>query len=787
MEFEKLLAHFKGVTGSGRERMALCPAHNDHTPSLSIGLSEDGEKILINCFAGCKDEEILSAAGLKPSDLFVRSAACRHGGGKESLYVYLDTDGSPLYFKIRTDNADGTKSFCFYQANGKMGVKGVKRVPYNLLSVCAASKVYFVEGEKCAEAIIEQGYVATTLDSGSNSKWTPHLAQYFEGKQVIILPDNDEPGKKYALQAARNIPNAIIKVLPGLAEKEDVFDWLAAGHTMDEVDSLPEYKSSDEAESSDAPSKKDSQAEIMLKLCDKSALKLFMDENNELYATLPVNGHKEVIAVDSKDFSLLLRELFYQEMKYPIRQEILTQVINTLEARGRFENKERHRLYNRVAKADNSFWYDLCDPDCQAVRTSADGWEIRKDIPILFRRYRHQQEQAPPQAEGDIRKILDYVNIKRFQTLFLCWLVTCFVPEIPHPMPIIYGEKGAAKSTACVLLKRLIDPSASDTLSLSKDSRTLVVNFQHHYFLPFDNVSAITDETSDMLCRAITGGSVQQRRLCTNAEDYIFSFMRCIAINGINNVANRTDLLDRSLIFELERVSDTKRRELAAVYEDFERDRPFILGGIFQTLSKAISIFPGVNLDKLPRMADFSRWGYAVAEALGLSGEQFVKDYTENIALQNLSAIESDCVAALVIEFMGRQQEWSGRMSQLHKELLNIAEQNGINQRGKCLPTHPNGLSRRLSQLKSNLASVGISFSKQSKSDGAYITLINEKTSPFPSYHVDIPEDVRQHHGGDGDDDFRRSQLSPSGKAPDHAENEDNGGDEDDFDGAPDF
>lgn len=314
-------------------------------------------------------------------------------------------------------------------------------------------------------------------------------------------------------------------------------------------------------------------------------------------------------------------------------------------------------------------------------------------------------------------------------------------------MPIIYGEKGAAKSTACVLLKQLIDPSATDTLTLQNDTRTLVVNLQQHFFLPFDNVSVINGETSDMLCRAITGGSVHQRRLCTNAEDYIFTFMRCLAINGINNVANRSDLLDRSLLFELERVSEGERKELAEVYRDFEADRPIILGGIFDTLSAAMERFPAVKLDKLPRMADFCRWGYAVAEVLGGRGEQFLREYTANYERQNIEAIEADSVATLIIAFMTNREQWYGRVSGLFVQLVNMAQERGISKNSKSLPSQPNVLSRRLNGIKSNLKAVGITFAKESKSDGAYITLKNENLSPLPSYHVDSAQIMGFKHG----------------------------------------
>lgn len=71
MEIKKILDHFKGVTRKGKGYMALCPAHNDHHPSLSIGFTEDGQRVLIHCFAGCATKDILKEAGLTMSDLYV--------------------------------------------------------------------------------------------------------------------------------------------------------------------------------------------------------------------------------------------------------------------------------------------------------------------------------------------------------------------------------------------------------------------------------------------------------------------------------------------------------------------------------------------------------------------------------------------------------------------------------------------------------------------------------------------------------------------------------------------
>lgn len=782
---QNILSRLKEVKQQGKGYIARCPAHDDHNPSLSISLSEDSSKILIKCFAGCADKDILDAIGLKMSDLFIDKWDKPPDAKRKTQYSYYDVDGKLLYTKTRVDKGDGTKYFYFLQPDGTKGVKGVKRVPYNLPAVLQADKVYFVEGEKCAEAVIKQGCVATTLDSGSNSRWLPEYAKYFEGKQVTIIPDNDKPGMKYAQEIAKNIPHAVIKQLPGLAEKEDIFDWLAAGHTMTEVDALSGSKPSGEEKSSDIPEEKSTQAETLLKLCGRTSLKIFLDETNELYAAAPVSDHSEIFSLESRDFSLWLQNLFYSNVKRPIRQEFLSQVINTLSAQARFGSKERIRLFNRVALCGSDFWYDLCNTDGQAVKVSVDGWEVRKGTPILFHRYRHQKEQVLPQENGDTFRIFRYVNIKEFQMLFLCWLITCFVPEIPHPMPIIYGEKGAAKSTACALLKQLIDPSATDHLPLQNDTRTLVVNLQQHFFLPFDNVSVIKGETSDMLCRAITGGSVQQRRLCTNAEDYIFTFMRCLAINGISNVANRSDLLDRSLLLKLERVSEGERKELAEVYRDFEADRPIILGGIFDTLSAAMARFPTVKLDRFPRMADFCRWGYAVAEALGGRGEQFLREYTANYERQNIEVIEADLVATLTIDFMRNREQWSGRVSALLVELLDLAQTQRISKSAKSLPTQPNALARRLNGIRSNLNALGITFTKEQRSAGSYITLTNANISPLPSYHVDSTQIMGSKHGDAPGDTSAPAILPPPNipiKPTGNGDDGDNSGDSEEDD-----
>ncbi len=752
----EFISHFENVKKVGKNQYtARCPVHGDLHNSLSIGYSDEKSHILVYCHAGCEIDEILKSIGLKMSDLYPEASK-----GKQILYqktyIYKDENNEDVYYKTRIDYGVKDKTFFFEQPNGKKNLKGAHRVPYNLSEVLKSSTVYFVEGEKCADILIENGLTATTLDTGASSAWQDYYSDYFKDKEVIIIPDNDEAGLKYAEKILKYISFAKVVILPELQEKEDIYDWLKSGHNINELGGLTQLKKTEfiskySIEKTDKNIKKDNDKEkqdvTMLRLVDEKNAIFFHDTENLSYVAITIDGHQEVMRLGSENFCTWLNGLFYKEKNNAPRKESITQVVSVLKSRALFDNEETVKLSNRVAKTENIFWYNLGNKNWQAVKITTDGWEIVDNPPILFNRYKHQIAQVTPKCNGDIHKIFNYLNIKESHTLFLCWLVSCFVPDIPHAMPIFYGEKGAAKSTACALMKKLIDPSVFETLTMPKNLKSMTVNLKQHWFLPFDNVSHISEEISDTLCRAITGGGIQQRKLYTDADDYIFTFKRCIALNGINNVATRPDLLDRAILIELSRIDESNRRELSELQKNFKEDLPSILGAIFDVLSKAMKIYPDVKLDKLPRMADFARWGYAIGEALGNLGQVFLDEYKANYDRQNIEALNSDVVAVLMIDFMKNRESWTGRVSDLWNQFSSLAPTLGINTKIKAFPSQPNTLSRRLNGLRSNLQMVGIVFKTDPKSDATYITIKNEKISQLPPYQIPFRDNVCSDNG----------------------------------------
>jgi replicative DNA helicase len=230
-------------TGAG-EYAGLCPFHGDkRTPSLTVTPA----KGLWYCF-GCQatgnvvefvekfDQmtfraaglAVATMAGLSPEDALLqpaggagaapRAAKATHGPLPKpepkperrrgpirpediaNVYSYVDEANSLIYEVLRLKVPPGApKDFRQRRADGRMGLGAegeTRRVLFRLPRVLAASHVYLVEGEKDVETLERHGLVATTLSGGANARWLPDYSEALAGRTVVVIPDNDEPGRK---------------------------------------------------------------------------------------------------------------------------------------------------------------------------------------------------------------------------------------------------------------------------------------------------------------------------------------------------------------------------------------------------------------------------------------------------------------------------------------------------------------------------------------------------------------------------------------------------------------
>src|SRR5262249_4853944 len=252
----------------------------------------------------------------------------------------------------------------------------------------------------------------------------------------------------------------------------------------------------------------------------------------------------------------------------------------------------------------------------------------------------------------------------------IAWLLASLRPKGPYPVLALAGEQGSAKTTACKLLKALIDPSVAPVRTLPREERDLMIATRNAHVLAFDNVSGLSAWLSDALCRLASGGGLAVRQLYSDDAEVLFEAARPMLLNGIDDVIGRPDLADRAIVLTLPPIRDTQRRSEAELWSDFERARGAILGALLDMVAHGLAKSHDVRVTSLPRMADFALWSTACETALWPVG-RIARAYRANRQAIIETVIEADPVATCVRNIMEKRDHWDGTAS----DLLQAADQ----------------------------------------------------------------------------------------------------------------
>lgn len=241
---DRVLARLEGVQGHEPQWSARCPAHPDRSPSLSVGIGDDG-RALVYCQAGCELDAILAALHLEETDLFPpKPAEQRNGRRIDKRYPYVDEAGELLYEVVRFDPKDFRQRRPDGRGGWQWSLNGTRRVLYRLpevrAAVAAGTPVWVVEGEKDADALVAAGEVATCNPQGAG-RWSKvtDAAQQLAGATALVWVDNDPVGHDHGRDIVRSIDGTaegwIVYRSP---HAKDAAEHLGAGHSLTELEEL---------------------------------------------------------------------------------------------------------------------------------------------------------------------------------------------------------------------------------------------------------------------------------------------------------------------------------------------------------------------------------------------------------------------------------------------------------------------------------------------------------------------------------------------------------------------
>ena len=550
---------------------------------------------------------------------------------------------------------------------------------------------------------------------------------------MVVWPDNDSDGQRYALEVAALVlkagaSSALIVQLPaGLPAGWDLADSVPEGVDVEKLLADAEPPAVVERDS-DADGKGAGQAQTVssgdrLLQWASERVELYCD-GEEAYADVLIDVHRETMPVRSRLFNRWLRKLYRDETGRGAPQEALTHAVENLDAEAAWA--AQRKVHIRTASHNGRLYVDLGDDTWRVVEIDAGGWRILSGPQEVRFRRTPTMTSLPVPLNGDsvqgINALRSFLNVGEGDfVLCVAWILASLRDTGPYPLLVLTGEHGTAKSTAARLLRSLVDPARPPTSGIPRDERDVVIAARHRHVLALDNLSGLPKWLSDTLCRLSTSEGYTTRALRTDNEEAVFEALRPVILTGIDNPSVRGDLADRSIIIRLAPIADSARRTESELMDAFEEVRPRIFGALLDGLSEGVRRYGGVTLERLPRMADFFRWAVACEGAYWPPGT-FLATYDDAQASATKDVVEDSPIWPPLRQFLEETPSFDGTAS----ELLNqIGAYKQYDKSPRGWPSTGAAMGKQLMRLAPSLRKLGYTADWGKTKDGNFWRLVS--------------------------------------------------------------
>lgn len=287
-------------------------------------------------------------------------------------------------------------------------------------------------------------------------------------------------------------------------------------------------------------------------------------------------------------------------------------------------------------------------------------------------------------------------------TLFTWWL-GALSPRGPYAPLIIRGSCGTGKTVLGRLAIRMIDPHRAEMQRMpSLEDLPIAIEAAHVW--GFDNLSRLDQEHSDALCCLATGDAVLRRSLYTDRELTVFEASRPVLITSITDAATAPDLLDRSLVISLDRLTERKGED--EIFEHWRKCWPSGFGALLWFAAQAMVRAPASEPPAELRMRDIARRAAAVEQAAGFPAGAVYAAFAASREDAIDVSVTDPLVAPLLAVVKAGGGKWEGTADELLADLREQAEQ------AMRAVKSPRGLVAALARLEPQLAELGLTWAR---------------------------------------------------------------------------
>lgn len=645
----------------------------------------------------------------------------------DGAFTFLERDGAgkAVGFSLRT--VDGRKG----SPSSSRGARRGLIIPRNLAAL--PEPVYLVEGATDVAAMLSLGLAA--VGRPSNTGGVIHIARLLKGKKIIVVGEQDQkqdgswPGRDGAERTASNLSgewrrDVVWALCPPPAK--DVRAWLQQRRADGPNPLLPEHreaaaKALTEAlaasEVSEPPGRPPKMSERLVRL----ALELYRlgtSDDGESFA-IPYDGPQIALMFRGSRDALRpsLAKQFRNRHQTTPGSNALNDALAVLQ--GEAMDSAPEPVHLRHARHEGNIVIDLGQPDGSVVVVSPNGWSIESVSPVLFRRTALTGALPTPTTGGSLDELRSLLNVAEDDwTLLVGFLVASLIPDIPRPILLLGGEMGTGKTTFAKFLKSAVDPSLAPLQTQPRDPEQWAVVCGATSMIVVDNISSIPPWWSDSLCKCVTGDGYLRRKLYTDSEIAVTSFRRVIILTSIDHGSLRGDLGDRLVRVDLEFIDPKARRAEAELLAAFREHHAAILGALLDVIVAVLRELPTVEVDSLPRMADFARVLAAMDMALGTDA---FTQFMAQAGKIHRDVVEDDAVATAVMSFMNARTTFSGTAKDLLAAITPTPPP-------KDWPKNARALGGHLRRVMPALRALGVNITAPAKNDKTRTWTIESKS-----------------------------------------------------------
>lgn len=452
----------------------------------------------------------------------------------------------------------------------------------------------------------------------------------------------------------------------------------------------------------------------------------FLDQDDELYASIRINQHPENIPVGSTMFRGLLQSEYSRLFNKLLPKDAVDQVAGVIHG-CLLKDPRKRTLYRRVARVGSSILIDRGTDDWSVYEITGDGWRVIHLEDNIFVREHHYRPYSCD--ENTIRAMWDNIfgvlgiEDTQIQGQIKIWLGVCLIPDIARPGVTINGPHGSGKTTLATFLRQAVDPVESPLERFpANDERTLELKLFKNHIPAFDNLNGISQKESDILCQTITGCLFDNRKLYSDSDTVPRYIWKPWILNGITLPGTASDFLSRVFLLELEPISAENRRGEKRIRGQLEKYLPQVQALVFDCLSAGLNNIEHVRTNGLQRLADAQTYSLAMAEVLNMTEHEIDCVWNLNKESQDAESAAGDIICDLIPEFLQIKGEWSGSCKSLHKEMyeeFDVAHQPYV----KAFPKTPSNLSGRINKHIEALRAKGVAIEKSRTSKAKNIIL----------------------------------------------------------------